>query len=90
MNPDAFAFHAAEPSHLPFGELMNGYGEEPAHFVVLKDSCQIQGHELVLQTVINQVLCRNAPVEKFPDFVYKAFLQTYVKSLVNTGIALFP
>ncbi len=34
VDDDAVAFHAAEPGHLAFGELVDGVGEEGTHLIV--------------------------------------------------------
>ncbi len=41
MDADAFAFHAAEPCHLAFGELVDDGGELGAHFFVGDFSCNV-------------------------------------------------
>ena len=47
VDADAFTFHAAEPCHLAFGELMDRCGKLRAHFFQCEFSGHMEGDELV-------------------------------------------
>ena len=57
MDADAFAFHAAEPGHLPFGKLVDCGCQLASHLIVCEFAYQVLCHEFVLQSVVDQILC---------------------------------
>ena len=56
MDVEAAFLHAAEPGHLALGELVDGGFELTDHLVVGELAGEVEGEELVLQAVIDQVL----------------------------------
>ena len=76
MNEESATLHATEPCHLAFGELVNGRFESGKHGLVVRLPRQIQGDEFVFQPVIDQIIGRNATVEKSLDFLYHTLVHT--------------
>ena len=85
----AAAGEAAEPGHLAFGKLVDGVGQEDAHFFVGEDAKDVLGDEFVLETIVNKVIGRDAGSQQTANLLYEAFLQAGVKATVNAGNALF-
>ena len=83
----AVAFHSAEPGHLAFGELVDGVGKEGAHLVVGEDAEDVLGDEFVFQSVVDEVLCGDAAVQKAADFVHEAFCQARIQPRVDARVA---
>ena len=86
MDADALALHAAEPCHLAFCELVDGGGELGAHLVEGELSGQVEGDELVLKSIVDQVFRRDA-FEQAADLFGHTFLKTGVKPPVYAGVA---
>ena len=87
MDADAVAFHAAEPGHLALGELMDGVREQDMHLIIGEFSQYILRNELILKTVPDQVLGRDAAVQEALDFLDKAVFQPLVQAAVDAGDA---
>ena len=60
MDLKAPALHATEPSHLPLGKLVDGNLKSGEHLVVRDLPRQVFGHELIFQTVVDEVCLRQA------------------------------
>ena len=88
MDADAVAFHAAEPGHLAFGELVDGVGEEDVHLVVGEFPKHILRNELVFKAVPEEVVGRDAAFEEALDFLDEAILEALVQAAVDAGDAL--
>ena len=96
MDADAFAFHAAEPGHLTFGELVDGCGELDAHFLQGKFADYVLRNELVFKTIVDEVFgwdrlvvrreCRVGAVDQSADFLDHAFLNSGVEPAVDSGV----
>ena len=97
MDADAFAFHSAEPGHLPFRELVDGGRELGTHLVVCEFSCYVKCHEFVFQSVVDEIFshyrsvvwsqCRMRAVDQSSDFFYHSFFQSGIQASVDTGIS---
>ena len=53
MDADALALHAAEPSHLPFGELVNRISQKSFHLIQRQHTQNVLRNELVLKPVVS-------------------------------------
>ena len=97
MDADAFAFHAAEPGHLAFCELVDGSGKLYTHLLVCELPYQIKGYKFVLQSVVDKVFGHYWPVvwsqggmravDQSSDFFYHSFFQSGIQASVDTGIS---
>ena len=67
--------HSPEPSHLPLGKLVDGCLQTAEHLLVTHFPCHIKGHILVLQAIVNQVVCRNAIGQQRTHLVHHPFVQ---------------
>lgn len=63
MYPDALALHPSEPGHLAFRELVDGIAQERFHLLEAEYSQNILCNELVLKSIVSQILCGNAAVK---------------------------
>ena len=48
VDSDPVFLHAPEPGHLPFGELVDGVGQQQAHLLVAEDAEHMLSDELIL------------------------------------------
>ena len=60
MDFGASALHATEPSHLPFGELVDCDFELSKHVVERELADAVESDELIFETIINEVVWRDA------------------------------
>ena len=89
VDADAVAFHAAEPGHLALGELVDGVGEEDAHFVVGEFSQHILRNEFVFEAVPEEVVGGDAAGQETLDFFDETVFQAFVQAAVDTRDAFF-
>ena len=82
-----FPFHASEPCHLSFCELMDGNGEQVAHLFIREHACQVQCDEFVFQSVVYQIFCRQPGGEQTPHFVYQTVFKSRVEPPVYAAVA---
>ena len=75
MDLYAVLFHPAEPGHLPLGKLVDGVAQEEAHLFVAEYAQHVLGYELVLNTVVHEVLGPDTAVKQVSDFFDEAALQ---------------
>ena len=53
-------FHATEPGHLAFRELVDGVGEQHPHLFITEDAQDVLSDEFIFKAVINKVFRRNS------------------------------
>ncbi len=90
MDSDPVFLHAPEPAHLPFGELVDGVGQERPHLLIREDSQHMLCHEFVLKTVVHKVFRPYPAVQQIFNLFYKAIPQPGVQAGVDSGVPFLP
>ena len=77
----ATSLHAAKPSHLALGKLVDGCFQLLHHFVIRQLTSAMEGEELVFQTIIDEIFGWNAFIEEALHFCHHAIFETLVQTL---------
>ena len=83
MDGEATALHATEPGHLALGKLVDGYLQALEHLVVGKPAHQILRDKLILQSVVDEVVSRDALMKQPLNLVNHALFQAGLQSAGN-------
>ena len=88
MNRKAPSLHASEPRHLPFGKLVDGNLQAAEHLVVGGLPGDVFGDELILQSVVDEILGGDALGQQTAHLVNHAFLEAGLQTAGNLRPAL--
>ena len=62
---------------------MNGNFQTSEHLIIIGFSYHILRDKLIFQSIINQILCRNSPIQQAFDFINHPLLQSLFQSSGN-------
>ena len=87
MQREPSALHAAQPCHLALGKLMYRPLQPLKHLLIAERAREVQGHELILQSIIYQVSSRYAGIEQMFDLIEHSCLKTALQARCDLGAA---
>ena len=89
MDGEPTALHPSEPGHLALGKLVDGDLQPREHLVVREPAGKILRHELILQPIVEQVVCRNAFIEQRLHLVHHPVFESHLQPAGNLLPAQF-